>query len=620
MPHRLLQCLFIIASIPVLSQPSVSIKRATAPIVLDGNIIETDWQTAQVASQFMQFFPTDTVLANAQTEIRLTYDDQFIYIAAKMFNLGPRKYVTPSLRRDFRGEANDGISIVFDTFKDKTNAFIFGVNPFGVQREGLVANGGGTGVDDFSLNWDNKWYSEAKIYDDFWVVEIAIPFKTIRFKEGLSSWNVNFYRIDSQYSERSTWAPIPRNFDIVNLAFNKELVWDKPLRKPGPNVSVIPYSALNSTRNFADATPTDTKVQLGGDAKISIGPALNLDLTVNPDFSQVEVDEQVTNLDRFEIFFPERRQFFLENADLFASFGLEGTRPFFSRRIGVAIDTSTGQNIQNTIYGGMRLSGKINNNTRIGVLNMQAGKDAAINLPSTNYTVATLQQKVFSRSNIGFIFVNKQAFQDSIGGVFKTNPISFSRTAGADFNLASADNRWTGKAFYHRSFDETQSDSAFSFGGVINYNTLKWELRLLTRQVGANYNPEVGFVRRRDIQQLASTNWYNIYPVKGSIQSHGPGFDFDMVRNETYGFLDWDYNFMYQIRWRTTAMFNLRLREEYTYLFDSFDPSGSSGLKLPSNTAYKNRVLIASYFSDARKKFFFNLSTRAGGYFNGTAP
>lgn len=200
--------------------------------------------------------------------------------------------------------------------------------------------------------------------------------------------------------------------------------------------------------------------------------------------------------------------------------------------------------------------------------------------------------------------MNKQAFQDSIGGVFKTNPISFSRTAGADFNLASADNRWTGKAFYHRSFDETQSDSAFSFGGVINYNTLKWELRLLTRQVGANYNPEVGFVRRRDIQQLASTNWYNIYPVKGSIQSHGHGFDFDMVRNETYGFLDWDYNFMYQIRWRTTAMFNLRLREEYTYLFDSFDPSGSSGLKLPSNTAYKNRVLIASYFSDARKNSF----------------
>jgi hypothetical protein len=615
-PFRLLGCLLLISGF-CFSQPSVLIKRATAPIVLDGQITEPDWQAAQVASQFMQFFPTDTVLAHAQTEIRLTYDDQFIYIAAKMHNLGPRKYVTPSLRRDFRGEANDGISIVLDTFKDKTNAFIFGVNPYGVQREGLVANGGGTGADDFSLNWDNKWYSEAKIYEDYWVAEIAIPFKTIRFKEDLTSWNINFYRIDSEYAERSTWSPIPRNFDIVNLAFNKELVWDKPLRKPGPNVSVIPYSAINSSRNFSEATPTDTKLQLGGDAKISVGPALNLDLTVNPDFSQVEVDEQVTNLDRFEIFFPERRQFFLENADLFSNFGVEGTRPFFSRRIGIARDSSTGQNIQNTIYGGARLSGKINNNTRIGVLNMQAGKDAAINLSSINYTVATLQQKVFSRSNIGFIFINKQAFQDSIGGDFKINPNIHSRTAGADFNLASADNRWTGKAFYHHSFDETKSDSAFALGGFINYNTLKWDLRVFTRQVGANYNPEVGFVRRQDIQQLASTNWYNIYPESGSIQSHGPGFDFDMVRNEKFGFLDWDYNFMYRIQWRTTAQFNIRLREEYTYLFEPFDPSGKEGLELPSNSAYRNFLVVASYFSDARKKFFFNVSTRVGGYFNG---
>ncbi|MBX2897709.1 MAG: carbohydrate binding family 9 domain-containing protein [Cyclobacteriaceae bacterium] len=617
-PPRLLLCLLTLVGISAFSQPTVLIKRSTAPIVLDGQLTEPDWETAQVATQFRQFFPTDTILANAQTEIRLTYDDQFIYIAAKMFNLGPRKYVTPSLRRDFRGEANDGISIVLDTFKDKTNAFIFGVNPYGVQREGLVANGGGTGADDFSLNWDNKWYSEVSTHDDCWIAEIAIPFKTIRFKENLASWNVNFYRIDSQYGERSTWAPIPRNFDIVNLAFNKELIWDKPLRKPGTNVSLIPYSAVSSTRNFTDASPAETKLQVGGDAKIAIGPALNLDLTFNPDFSQVEVDEQVTNLDRFEIFFPERRQFFLENADLFANFGLEGTRPFFSRRIGVAVDASTGQNFQNTIYGGARLSGKINNNTRIGVLNMQAGEDAAINLPSTNYTVATLQQKVFARSNIGFILVNKQAFQDSIGGTFKVNPTTFSRTAGVDFNLASADNRWTGKAFYHRSFNEHKTDSAFSLGGFINFSTLKWDLSLLTRNVGAHYNPEVGFVRRQDIQQVASTNWYNMYPATGLVQSHGPGFEFDIVRNETHGFLDWEYNFMYQIRWRTTARFNIRLRQEYTYLFNPFDPSGTGGLQLPDNTAYRNVVMIANFLSDARKKFFYTISTRVGGYFNGS--
>jgi hypothetical protein len=601
-----------------MGQSSITIKRTSTPIVLDGQLDDIGWQGVEVASQFRQFFPYDSSMANAQTEIRLTYDDQFIYVGAKMFSLGPRKYVTPSLRRDYRGEANDGVSVVLDTFKDKTNAFVFGVNPFGVQREGLISNGGVLSVNDFTLNWDNKWYSEVKIYDDFWVAEMAIPFKTIRFKENLTSWNVNFYRIDSQYAERSTWSPIPRNFDIINLSFNKELIWDQPLKNPGGNVSVIPYMAGSSQRNFEEGTPTENKIQVGGDAKIGIGPAMNLDLTVNPDFSQVEVDEQVTNLDRFEIFFPERRQFFLENADLFANFGLEGTRPFFSRRIGIARDSSTGQNIQNPIYGGVRLSGKINNDTRIGILNMQAGEDEKIDLPSTNYLVATLQQKIFTRSNVSMILINKQAFQDSIGGSFTMSPSTYSRVAGMDYNHYSTDNRWSGKAFYHHSFDESKKDSAFAYGGSITYATLKWNATALTRSVGANYNPEVGFVRRTDIRQLASTTYYNIYPAKGIVQSHGPGFDFDMVGNETYGFLDWDYNLLYRMRFKSTALLNVRLRREYTYLFQPFDASGTGGAALDANTSYKNYLLVATFTSNARNSFYFDLSTRSGGYYNGT--
>lgn len=616
---RILSCLLFCLSVSLhgLCQSSITIKRSNGPIILDGQLDDAGWITAEVASQFRQFFPYDSSLANGQSEIRLTYDDQFIYVGAKMYNLGPRKYVTPSLRRDYRGEANDGVSVVLDTFKDKTNAFVFGVNPFGVQREGLISNGGVLSANDFTLNWDNKWYSEVKTYDDYWIAEMAIPFKTIRFKENLSSWNVNFYRIDSQYAERSTWSPIPRNFDIINLSFNKELIWDKPLQKPGGNVSVIPYMAGSSQRNFEEGTPTENKMQFGGDAKIGIGPAMNLDLTVNPDFSQVEVDEQVTNLDRFEIFFPERRQFFLENADLFANFGLEGTRPFFSRRIGIARDSSTGQNIQNPIYGGVRLSGKINNDTRIGILNMQAGEDEKINLPSTNYLVATVQQKVFTRSNISMILINKQALQDSIGGSFNMSPNTYSRVAGLDYNHYSTDNRWAGKAFYHHSFDETKKDSAFAFGGSITYATLKWNISTLARSVGASYNPEVGFVRRTDIRQLASTTYHNFYPSKGKVQSHGPGFDFDMVGNETYGFLDWDYNLLYRMRFKSTALFNVRLRREYTYLFQPFDPSGTGGLELEANTSYKNYLLVGTFTSNARNRFFFDLSTRSGGYYNG---
>jgi hypothetical protein len=596
----------------------ILIKKATSPIELDGILDEADWQVADVANNFWQFFPSDTSLAIAQTEVRLTYDDRFLYISARVYSLGPRNYVTPSLRRDFRGEGNDGISVVIDPFQDRTNGFMFGLNPYGVQREGLIANGGTTGRD-LDLNWDNKWYSAAKIYPDdhYWIAEMAIPFKSIRFKDGASAWNINFYRIDSEYAERSTWSPIPRNFDIITLAFGQELRWDEPLKKTGTNFSLIPYASAGANENFSEGTPRKESFEVGFDAKVAVSSALNLDITVNPDFSQVEVDEQVTNLDRFEIFFPERRQFFLENADLFGDFGVEGTRPFFSRRIGIAKDTATGQNIQNPIYGGVRLSGKLDNNWRIGFMTIQAGKDETISLPSTNFTAASLQRKVFSRSNIGLILVNKQALQDSIGGEFTPSPTSYNRMIGADFNLASKDNVWTGKLFYHRSFDNQKLDSTFAAGASVNYSTVRWSVNLFSRNVGSNYNPEVGFVRRKDIIQLASTTWYNFYPKSGTIQSHGPGFDFDMVGNKINGFLDWDVNLLYRMRFKNTAAWNVRLRKEYTYLFSAFDPSGTNGLPLPSGSEYANNLIVGSFNSDARKRFFFNISTRTGEYFNG---
>jgi hypothetical protein len=597
----------------------ITIKRATSAITLDANITEEDWLAAEVADNFQQYFPADGIPAKSQTEIRLTYDDKFIYIAAKMYNLkNDRKYVTPSLRRDFRGEGLDGVTLVFDTFKDRTNAFMFGINPFGVQREGLIANGGGGG-DDLSLNWDNKWFSAAAMYDGYWIAELAIPFKTLRFKEGMDSWYVNFYRIDSENAERSTWSPIPLNFDIISLAFCRELKWDKPLADPGDNISVIPYLAALTEKDFEAGTPKNNELAVGGDAKIALGPAINLDLTVNPDFSQVEVDQQVTNLDRFEIFFPERRQFFLENADLFANFGFDDATPFFSRRIGVARDTSTGQNIQNVIYAGARLSGKINNNVRVGLLSMQAGSQKDIGLPSTNYTVGTLQHKVFSRSNIGMIVVNKQAQQDSIGGDFTFSPQKYNRIVGLDYNLQSKDNVWFGKFFYHRSFENNQEDSAFAAGAYLSYITYRWEAELFSRSTGKNYDPEVGFVRRRDIQQVAGNAFYNFYPANSSIRNHGPGVDFDYVRNQRFNELDWDINLMYRMRWKNTSQLNIRFfRLQYTYLFDSFDASGSGGLELPAGSSYRNILFIGSYTSDQRKAFFFDIGTRSGQYFNGT--
>ncbi len=581
---------------------------------------EPAWENADVAGDFMQYFPYDSSLAIAQTEVRMVYDDQFLYIIAKMYNLGKREYVVPSLRRDYRGAAYDGFTVILDTYKDKTNAFMFGVNPEGVQREGLISNGGNEsrGNDGLSLTWDNKWYAEAKKYEGYWMAEIAIPFKTLRYKDGMDSWYANFYRIDSEYAERSTWSPIPRNFRLITLAYNREVTWDKPVESPGTNISLIPYTSFRTVRDFEAETDTKNEADIGGDAKIAISSSLNLDLTVNPDFSQAEADQQVTNLDRFEIFFPERRQFFLENADLFSDYGVNDTRPFFSRRIGIAQDSSTGTTVQNHLYGGVRLSGNINNKWRVGFMSMQAAKDESIALPSINYAVASVQYRIGQRSNISGIFVNKQSFsgsEDEAAGIYT---VPWNRTAGLDLNLATPDNTWSGKAYYHRSFEEFGPDSTFSWGLGAGYQSYRWQADIELRSVGANYNPEVGFVRRTDFMRSRATVYQNYYPESGKIQSHAPGLDYDVRWNQKYGLTDWDVNILYRFNFRNTSNLNFRLRREYVYLFDSFDPSGTDGQELPADTDYTYNLFITSYSSDQRKSFFYELSTRSGGYFNGS--
>ena len=600
----------------------IVIKRTTGTFKIDGIMDEPEWMEADSAYNFMQNFPIDSALSESPTVARILYDDQFLYVAAIMRNIDPnREYVTPSLRRDFFGDGNDSFSILLDPFQDNTNAVIFGINPFGVAREGLITNGGSSsggssGPRSFSLDWDNKWNGEAKQYDSYWVAEMAIPFSTLRFGADQSQWNLNFYRVDSERGEKSTWSPIPINQSIISLATMKKMNWDEPTKKPGTNISFIPYLSAGTTKNFENPELSNDSFEGGFDLKYAVTPALNLDLTVNPDFSQVEVDQQQTNLDRFELFFPEKRQFFLENADLFGSYGNRGTRPFFSRRIGVARDESTGQNIQTPIPAGLRLSGKVSDNLRLGLLSMQAAGDNTIGLPSYNFSMLSLQQQVFERSNVSFMFVNKETFE-SQNDFDNTEYNLYNRTFGLEYNLASIDAKWTGKLFYHRSIDEVQLENPYAGGIELAYTTPKWSSDIRFQSVGSNYNPEVGFVRRTDILQVGGTTKYTLFPKNGNIQRHGPGINYDIVGNDTYGLLDWDINLLYDINWRNTSNFSLRLRRQYVYLTNEFDPSGLGRPPLAADTEYYNNLVIASYRSDQRKKFNVMLNTRSGGYFTG---
>ena len=594
-------------------QKEIRIQRAVDVIQLDGKLDEQSWQIADVGSDYYQNFPTDTVLALAQTEIRFTYDERFLYVGAKMINPGPRAYVTPSLRRDFRGGGNDMFTIAFDTFDDNTNAFQFGMNPFGVRREGLVSNGGGI-RGDLSLDWENKWFGEATQEDGYWMVEMAIPFKSIRFKEGSTVWNINSYRIDSGSGERSAWNPIPRNFVLYSQAHTGKLIWDKPLKNPGANIAFIPYVSTSYAENNIDENSTTSSADVGFDAKIGVGPALNLDLTVNPDFSQVEVDRQVTNLDRFEIFFPERRQFFLENADLFAQFGLDQMRPFFSRRIGVSRDEETGTNVQNKINFGARLSGKLNNNWRLGLLNMQAAAERDINLPEINYTVAALQRKIFSRSNFGLIFINKQDLRNESGTAFN----QYNRVLGFDYNLASPDNKWNGKFFYHRSFDKDNLDDTYATSARLIYSTIQWRVTALGQMIGENYNPEVGFARRTNYQRANVEVRKNFYPTSNVFQSVNPTIGVDVFRNELNGTTDSELSIGVEGQLLNTGRFGASVRRNFIYLFSDFDPTRSDNTPLPEGTEYTYTNFQANYNSDTRSPFFYTVRTSLGEFFNGT--
>ena len=285
-------------------------RKINTPIKLDGVINEPIWQLAQKATNFQQNSPNDSLPATGRSEVMVNYDDKYIYVGAKVYNtIKNQPYITPYLKRDYRGESNDALVIELDTYNDRNNAYSFGINPFGVLREGLVSNGG-VMSEDLNLAWENKWNGQSKIYEDYWTMEMAIPLTSLRFNNGAKQWLVNFYRIDSYNAEKSGWARIPNQYSMTSLAFSKPLQFEIPIQKKGANISIIPYTSPNFQKTIVNGKIVmKNNLANGADIKVGIGSSLNLDLTINPDFSQIEVDNQVTNLDRFEIFFPEKRQF-----------------------------------------------------------------------------------------------------------------------------------------------------------------------------------------------------------------------------------------------------------------------------------------------------------------------
>lgn len=597
-------------------KPSLRIQKAEGRIKIDGILDEADWDKAQIAGDFFQSYPADTSFAVTKTEARVTYDDNYLYVSAVCYDKVEGDYVVQSLKRDFTYSVSDAFSVYIDPFNDKLNGFCFAVNPFGTQREGSIQNGGTFGV---TIAWDNLWYSSVKHYKDKWIVEMAIPFKTIRYKEGLSTWGINFSRNDLKQNENSSWSPVPRAYDISVLSQTGNLIWEQPPKKAGSNVSLIPYATANGSENYqvTENEKQDWGWNVGGDAKIAVNSSLNLDLTINPDFSQVDVDRQVTNLSRFSLFFPEQREFFIENSDLFANFGFTKIRPFFSRKIGL----HQGQTVP--IIAGARLSGKINRNWRIGLMNMQTARDTSLDIEAQNYSVAAFQRQVFTRSNIAGIFVNRQGFKKS-----DLTKSDFNRIVGLDYNLASSDSKWQGKFFYHHSFNDSVNGMANATW--LMYNTNKIQAHWNHEYVDKNYNADIGFVPRGSVynpeikatQKL--TYWrlepsiaYKFYPLSTLINWHGPGIYYDHYMNADLKTTDRLINPFYKMKLENTAYFEFNYSEYFTKLLFDTDVTFSEKAPLPKGDyRYRDVELIA--LSNKRKKLNGRISALYGTYFNGT--
>ncbi len=605
---------------------SIPIYKATEPIVLDGELQEATWKQAEIMGGFNQYTPIDSLSALAETEMRITYDNDNLYVSAKCSSSGSN-FIVQSLRRDFGFGSIDNISFLFDTFGDKTNAYLFGMNPYGARREAWISNGGKTS-DAFDSSWDNKWYGESKQYENYWICELAIPFKILRFKKGSTKFRFNAYRNDTQNNEISVWTDMPNQIVLMDMNFMADIIWEEPLANQSRNISVIPYVTAGATRDFEDVEESGTQstFNAGLDAKISLSTNLNLDLTVNPDFSQVEVDRQVTNLDRFEIFFPERRQFFLENADLFGRFGNAGINPFFSRRIGVSTDTVTGNVIQNTVFGGARVSGKLSDNLRLGVMSIQTAAQQENDLPSFNFSVAALEQKVFDRSTIAAIFVNKNALNAED---FSDTNEEFDRVVGAEFRLRSEDNYWAGKTSFFKSFSTITTNDSYSSVNRLEYNRRRYRVELAASVVGDGYDAEVGFVPRKDVLIAQPLIELRFFPNNPKINRLNMTFEAQYFYSlgateddiiDGFGLEESSYSYRLNIRNANTSRFNFRANYRDLILLDDFDPTRiqEDDIFLTTGSDFQNYEFELSYNSDSRKVFFYRSGFLAGKFFGGT--
>jgi hypothetical protein len=480
-----------------------------APIV-DGIVDEELWKKARVLTGFIQAEPYEGEPATEGTEVRILYDRSHIYVGVVCYDQEPSEIIVTDARRDSSLDDTDSFRIILDTYLDRQNGFVFGTNPAGIEYDGQVTNEGEGGQGGpgqnrsqtgsgggFNLNWDASFVVASHIGDFGWSAEFAIPLRTLRYdSEKPQVWGVNFQRNIRRKREEVYWSPVSRIYSLYRLSSAGEL---RGLELETPrNFKVTPYALGSSERDYTASDSSDLTGDVGVDAKFGVTPSLNLDLTYNTDFAQVEVDEQQVNLTRFNLFFPEKRPFFLENAGNFSMGEPRAVELFFSRRIGIGPE---GDIVP--ILGGARFSGKAGD-FNLGLLDMQTESvGGQVPAPANNYAVASVSREFPNRSSLGALFVNRLATGEGArdGDHNQTYGFDGKLGLGEAFTL-------TGYAAGTRTPELEGRNHALNMRG--EYQRRGGRIWLGYTEVGDAFNPEVGFLTRDDYRNLDTGVFLNL--------------------------------------------------------------------------------------------------------------
>lgn len=577
--------------------------------MLDGDVLgDPVWEGAKATSGFWQIQPREGQPATQRTQVYMGYTEDTLYIAAVLYDDNPAGIIVSDSRRDADLDQTDSFQVIMDTYLDGQNGFVFGTNPSGLQYDGQVTKeggnqfGSGTGGG-FNRDWDTTWDVATRIGDYGWSVEMAIPFRSLRYKgKDAQIWGINFQRNIRRNNEVAFWSPLPRQYNLYRVSQAGRL---EGVTLPAQrNLKVTPYALGRATRG-TDVSGTDTDTEFGVDLKYSVTPSLTLDATYNTDFAQVEVDEVVVNLDRFNVFLPEKRPFFLENAGQF-SVGLpEEVELFFSRRIGIGSDGS-----QIPIDGGLRLSGKVGERTNVGLLQMrsQSVDDVA---PRNDFSVIRLNQELRNRSSVGGIYVQRDG-NGGLPGVSASD--DYNRTYGLDGRLGLGDDLLiSGFVAKTDTQDLDGKDHAFSLKA--DFNSEAWSNSIGYSEVGEDFNPEVGFVRRTDyrkadfrvLRRIRPDNFWGLQELRPHVSYRGY-WNFDDVYESGFVHVDNHWEFKTGGEIHTGVNF---IHETVATPFEIAD-----GVSVQPGD-YDTSEMQLVMFTNQGAPLSFELETRVGGYFSG---